>query len=100
MTPKKLFLYAKGKQIERKNRDSDMFLWFGNYAVPAIEIGVRGGAWGKAKIEYPEKPIYSKETHTQDTERDIQKAREEFVLNMKIRKANWDLTHPKNETEV
>ena len=22
---------------------------------------------------------------------------EEFVLNMKIRKANWDLTHPKND---
>lgn len=28
---------------------------------------------------------------------EIQRKREEFVLNMKIRKANWDLTHPKND---
>lgn len=68
MTPKKLFLYAKGKQIERKNRDSDMFLWFSNYAIPAVQYGI-GAAFSKnSSIQYPQMPIYSDDKDKKETE--------------------------------
>ena len=78
--------------------DSDIWLAIGNYVLPAIKMGVRSGAWGKGELEYPEKPIYSNIDKKESTEDELHRKREEFVLNMKIRKANWDLAHPKSNT--
>lgn len=97
MTPKKLWAVVEGKKLERQRMDSDIWLAVGNYILPAIKIGVRNGAWGKGELEYPDKPIYSDISKKENSEDEIQRKREEFVLNMKIRKANWDLTHPKND---
>lgn len=97
MTPKKLKLFNDGKLMEQQRKDLDVWLAIGNYILPAIKIGVRSGAWGKGEFEYPEKPIYSNITKKENSKDEIQRKREEFVLNMKIRKANWDLTHPKND---
>lgn len=101
MTPKKLNLYAKGKKIERENKDLDIWLAVGRYIIPAIKLGVREGAWGKDNLEYPQEPLYKNLNKTENTEEELQKQREAFALDMKIRKANWDLAHPKNkESEV
>lgn len=97
LTPKKLWAIAEGKKLEKQRIDSDIWLAIGNYVLPAIKMGVRSGAWGKGELEYPSKPIYSDITKQESTEDEIQRKREEFVLNMKIRKANWDLMHPKND---
>ena len=97
MTPKKLWMVAEGKKLERQRMDSDIWLAIGNYILPAIKMGVRSGAWGKGELEYPDKPIYSDITKKENSKDEIQRKREEFALNMKIRKANWDLTHPKND---
>lgn len=97
MTPKKLWAVVEGKKLERQRMDSDIWLAIGNYVLPAIKIGVRSGAWSKEEFEYPEKPIYSNITKKENSKDEIQRKREEFALNMKIRKANWDLTHPKND---
>ena len=55
------------------------------------------GAWGKGELEYPDKPIYRDINKKENSKDEIQRKREEFVLNIEIRKANWDLTHPKND---
>jgi hypothetical protein len=53
MTPTKLLLYAKGKKIDKQNRDSEMYNWFLVYAIPAISCGI-GAAFNKdLHIEYP-----------------------------------------------
>lgn len=62
MTPTKLLLYAKGKKIDRQNRDSEMYNWFLVYAIPAISCGI-GAAFNKdVHIEYPKQAILSEKT--------------------------------------
>nr|DAX01409.1 MAG TPA: hypothetical protein [Bacteriophage sp.] len=62
MTPTKLLLYAKGKKIDRQNRDSEMYNWFLVYAIPAISCGI-GAAFSKdTHIEYPKQAILSEKT--------------------------------------
>lgn len=62
MTPTKLLLYAKGKKIDRQNRDSEMYNWFLIYAIPAISCGI-GAAFNKdVRIEYPKQAILSEKT--------------------------------------
>ena len=97
MTPKKLWAVVEGKKLKRQRMDSDIWLAIGSYILPAIKIGVRSGAWGSGGLEYAGQPIYRDINKKENSEDEIQRKREEFVLNMKIRKANWDLTHPKND---
>ena len=62
MTPTKLLLYAKGKKIDRQNRDSEMYNWFLVYAIPAISCGI-GAAFNKdVHLEYPKQAILSEKT--------------------------------------
>lgn len=62
MTPKKLLLCAKGKKVDRQNRDAEMYNWFLVYAIPAISCGI-GAAFNKdTHIEYPKQAILSEKT--------------------------------------
>ena len=65
MTPTKLLLYAKGKKIDRQNRDAEMYNWFLVYAIPAISCGI-GAAFNKDvhnKLFYQKKQKKVKKIH-------------------------------------
>ena len=52
-------MYAKGKKIDRQNRDAEMYSWFFSYAIPAISCGIGAAFSQDAHIEYPKQPILS-----------------------------------------
>lgn len=80
-------------------QDAQIWQCIGAYLIPGMQIAVRQGAWGKDKLEYPNKP-YGEQQQEMDKlseEEELQKRRESFVMNMRIRKMNWDLEHPKKQ---
>ena len=96
LNPRKLESYVRGYEIKRKREDSERWQEWTKYAIPAMTVAVRNGAYGRNKVEFPAKPYLSESNQLNvNNEKDLQKAREQFVLDMKIRKANWDLAHGK-----
>ena len=78
--------------MRRKIRDEEMWMWFGSYGRDAIAMGVREGAWGKGKLDYPNEQILNKKETTED---DLKKQRELFVAGLMAMKTNFELNHPK-----
>lgn len=98
LTPAKLEQCIEGFKLRQKMQNEQIWSYIGAYLIPGVSIAVRQGAWGKKEIEYPNKPYGADDQgNAIDSEEELQRRREEFVLNMKIRKANWDLAHPKKE---
>ena len=88
--PQKLKPYIIAYENKLENYERLAHRWWFDYGIPAIAIGVRTGAWGKGKIDYPKEPTVRKQ---ELTEAEMQKKREEFVMKMRIMKMNWDLSH-------
>ena len=92
LNPYKLSLAHKGVEMRRKIRDEEMGMWFGSYGRAVIAMGVREGAWGKGKLDYPNEPILNKKETTED---DLKKQRELFVTGLMAMQTNFELNHPK-----
>ena len=92
LNPYKLSLVRKGFEMRRKIRDEEMWMWFGSYGRDVIAMGVREGAWGKGKLNYPNEPILNKK---ETTENDLKKQRELFVAGLMAMQTNFELNHPK-----
>lgn len=61
--PTDLKPYEKACVLEQKQKDAQMWLWWGNYGLDAIRVAVeRCFAGQKAKAEYPKKPLLSEDT--------------------------------------
>ena len=94
MTPTEFEYCLKGYKIRRNAQNIDLWTYAVTYLIPAIKFGVRSGAWGKDKVDFPSEPI-KLNNNEEPTEDEIEKKRKEFALQMKTMKANWDLTHKK-----
>lgn len=94
MTPAEFEYCLKGYKIRRNAQNIDLWTYAITYLIPAIKFGVRSGAWGKDKVDFPNEPI-NLNNNEEPTEDEIERKRKEFALQMKTMKANWDLTHKK-----
>lgn len=94
MTPKELGFCLKGWELKQKEKEIYFWKMTAAYLIPGLAISTRKGAWGKDNLEYPQNPVIDKCAEL-NGEEDLQRQREEFVLNMRLRKVNWDLSHPK-----
>ncbi len=100
--PRDLEPYEKAYLLELKNRDVEMWSWWGAYGksalLNAMDLFFNGK---KAKIEYTDKPIYAECIEkTQDselTEDEVKQQRMLHRLKMETMKANFDLSRLKEE---
>ena len=77
LTPKTLGYCLKGEELRRKERDSEMWSWWGNYGISAVTFALDHCLNGKkAKTKYLKKPLLQGKSKPKDsfTEADIQKA--------------------------
>ena len=98
--PADLKPYADVYNLEKKQKDNDMWMWFGTYGLSAVSVAVEHCLAGKkAKSKYVDKPIaeHSLLNDSEMTEEEIQKQRELFVAKLKIMQSNYELSHPKKE---
>ena len=88
--PADLQPYADAYSLERKQRDNEMWMWFGTYGLSAVSVAVEHCLAGrKARSKYIKKP-----------EEEIKKQRELFVAKLKIMQSNYELSHPKPEKNL
>lgn len=91
--PTDLKPYEDAYSLKMKQRDAEMWSWFGRYGTSAVSVAVDHILNGhKATSEYVKQPI----TREQEAEeRNIQKQRELFVAQLEAMKTNFELSHPK-----
>lgn len=99
MTPIKLGYCLKGYRLQRKMRDEEMWLWFGNYALSSVAVAVDHNLRGdKAKSEYMEHPIMREDEEKQRiTEEEKQRQVDLFFARENARRANWKRHHKKTQ---
>ena len=97
MNPKMLEMCMKGYEQRRRLEDEQWFLRFREYGIISAALGVRLGM-NKGKVEYPETPILYEEDEATKEER-LQKQREAFLGGLLAMQANFELNHPKKESE-
>lgn len=101
--PADLQPYADAYSLERKQRDNEMWMWFGTYGLSAVSVAVEHCLAGrKAKSKYIKKPINEQQgkDDSEMTEEEIKKQRELFVAKLKIMQSNYELSHPKPEKNL
>lgn len=84
--------YLDSYSLERKTKDSDMWLWWGSYGLSAISTAIEHCFCKKPKGKYIEKPIMQAVTTQLDAE-EIERQRNAFMSKMRTMKINWDLAH-------
>lgn len=75
--PADLQPYADAYSLERKQRDNEMWMWFGSYGLSAVAVAVEHCLSGKkAKLKYIDKPVMAQQNDEKKeiTEKDIRKA--------------------------
>lgn len=75
--PADLKPYADAYNLEKKQKDNDMWTWFGTYGLSAVSVAVDHCLAGrKARSKYIEKPIIEQQSINgkEITEKDIKKA--------------------------
>ena len=75
--PADLQPYADAYSLERKQRDNEMWMWFGSYGLSAVAVAVEHCLSGKkAKLKYIDKPVMDQQNNEKKeiTEKDIRKA--------------------------
>lgn len=88
--------YADAYEMETKQHDREMWMWFGSYGLSAVAVAVEHCLAGrKAHSKYIEKPIT--EQHSQNasqmTEEELQRQRELFVAKLELMKTNFEISH-------
>ena len=96
LNPKKLGLYAKGYHMKQKERDQEMWTWFGNYGISSMIFAIDHCLNGKkAKSKYVEEPIIQHvENAEQRKEEHDKKLRELFWASLFTMEKNWKRDHP------
>lgn len=75
--PADLQPYADAYNLDKKQRDNEMWMWFGTYGLSAVSVAVEHCLAGrKARSKYIEKPIIGQQSINgkEITEKDIRKA--------------------------
>lgn len=77
--PADLEPYAEAYKLEMKQRDTEMWSWFGNYGISAFGVAIDHCLHGdKARATYVEKPISEKIAH--DNEPKYKESNEEIAI--------------------
>lgn len=96
--PSDLKPYLLAYEQEQVTKDRQIWNWIGNYGISALIVAIDHCFNGeKAKTEYIKSSITDMKKI--DTQQSIQQQREAFVMKMRTIKTNWDLTHPKKDSE-
>lgn len=96
MNPHIIKLIGIGYKNKIQTMDNLMWTWFGNYALSAVSVAVEHNLAGrKAKSKYIEEPVLQsiQEQSEQFSEEELQRQREQFVLKLRMMKANFELSH-------
>lgn len=88
----------KGYSQRRMLEDEQWWLRFREYGISSSVIGTRIGVWGKDKLEYPNEPCL-KDNDSNAKEKELQKEREAFLGGLLAMQANYELSHPKKESD-
>jgi hypothetical protein len=102
LNPQKLAYCLEGYRIKRKQRDEEMWLWWGNYGLSAVVFAVEHCLAGKkARTKYIDKPIFQamEEESKPVTEEELQKQREMFVAKLQIMQTNFEMSHKNKNKE-
>ena len=92
--PNELSAFYKAYKNNKKIKDEEMWMWFGNYGISALIVAIDRCFGGKkSKAEYIKEPILS-QTFKNDglTEEEKQKQRELFVAKLQIMQTNFELS--------
>lgn len=95
--PTDLEPYAKAYGQEMKQRDREMWMWWGNYGLQATAVAIDHCLNGRnAQSKYTEKPALE-EIDLANNEEELNKKRKAFLGGLLAMQANFELTHPKKE---
>lgn len=86
--------------MQRKMRDEEMWIWWGNYGISAIRYSVEHCLAGrKARSKYIDKPIMQEKGNRNKpmSEEELQRQRELFVAKLEVMRVNFEINHPKND---
>lgn len=100
--PKELKPYDIAHKKKVIEQDYLQHLWWGNYGVSALSVAIDHCINGKkAKSKYMEKSLFEQmeDENKELSEHEIKKQRELFVANLEIMKANFEINHPKKESD-
>lgn len=94
--PKDLQPYADAYNLERKDRDFEMWAWWGNYGIPALVFSIEHCLAGKkAKTEYVELPLMASEQDREEKkQRDIIEQRKKLYHDLLEMEKQWKANHP------
>lgn len=102
LNPRKLGYCLEGYKLKQKQRDEEMWMWWGNYGISAVTFAVEHCLAGKkARTKYIEKSIFQQmeEENKTFTEEELQKQRELFVAKLQVMQSNFELTHKKKNNQ-
>ena len=100
--PKELKPYDIAHKKKVMEQDYLQHLWWGNYGVSALSFAIDHCINGKkAKSKYMEKSLFEQmeDENKELSDYEIKKQRELFVANLEIMKANFEINHPKKESD-
>lgn len=88
--------FVKAHKLKIEEQDMYMYLWWREYGISAFAYAIDHCMNGKtAKSKYAEElvtQVIEKQKPQIMTEEEILKQREEFIMQRKIAKMNWDLS--------
>lgn len=97
--PADLEPYAEAHKLEMKQRDREMWMWWGEYGLAATSVSVDHCMNGKkAQSKYIDKPIMERAESASD-EKELQKQRKAFLAGLMAMQANFELSHPKRRSK-
>lgn len=97
--PADLEPYAEAYKLEMKQRDREMWMWWGEYGLAATSVAVDHCLNGrKAQSKYIDKPIIER-ADIANNEKEIQKQRKAFLAGLMAMQANFELSHPKRRNK-
>lgn len=97
--PKELEPFVEAERLKILRQDEDMWV-MGMYVQSAVAVAIEHCLAGKkAKSKYLENPLRENtETENNVSEEKLKKMREEFVAQLMLMKANFDLEKEKNDS--
>lgn len=98
--PADLEPYAEAHTLEMKQRDREMWMWWGEYGLAATSVAVDHCLNGrKAQSKYIDKPIMER-ADVANNEKELQKQRKAFLAGLMAMQANFELSHSKKEKQT
>lgn len=98
--PNDLKPYEIAHRRKLEEQDYLQYLWWGNYGISALGVAIEHFLAGrKAKSKFIDKPLFQEiaERNKPMSEEVLQQQRELFVAKLEVMKANFELTHKKED---